>query len=155
MFKWIYGLFESWFGSGLNKYLAGYDCLNQVTNPQDNLYTPMGVWILIITFASAFVYYYVINHPRFNRWWSWMIVLLFSSIVSFLLSFLYINAKYTNGDIQSCLITSDTGSTLIDISNIITFGLTNAVVSAIFFIIISLCIKWFSSNAKYSPFIKF
>jgi hypothetical protein len=151
MFKWIYSLFESWFGSGLNKYLAGYDCVNQATNTQENLFSPIGISTLIITGAIAILYYYAINSTRFNRWWSWVSMLGLSSIINAVLAFFWINGNYNDGSIQECLIKSDTGAILIDISNIIKFGLGNFVISVVFFIIISAIIKWGSRNCKYSP----
>lgn len=150
-FQWIYGLFNSWYGQGLYKYLAGYNCEQQATITENALFKPIGIWTLIITAFVCIAYYYIINHPRFNRWWSWLIMLGIAGVSNFILAFSWIYLDFNNGDIMDCLITSESGSTLIGTSNIIMFGLVNFVVSAIFYISITFLIKWGSRNCKHSP----
>ena len=147
MFETIYRWFISLFGSNLAEHLSGWD---EVTGDYSkiNIFSLVGIITLIITIVLCFAYYYLINHPRFNRWWSWLIVLITAAVINFGIAFGLTFSDNLNDNISS---------DIADISyfNCLGFGFTNVIVSSLYFVIISLIIKWGSRNAKYSPFIKF
>lgn len=152
MFDTIYGWFSSMFGGDLDSYLLGYICPTEEAEASwgTSQYTMYG-WIALGTaLAIVLIYYYVINHPRFNKWWSWALILLLVG-----LSNLFVGAGMTlsdlsAGNIGDCLINGENGG--IYDYNCWMFGLANFFVSAIFFIIFSVGLKWWSTNCKRTPF---
>jgi hypothetical protein len=153
IFEVIYRWFGSFFGGDMADYLSGYVCPSDVTDGGylgENEFLMYGFIALGIAFAVMFIYYYAVNHPRFNRWWSWAIMLLFVGFAN-----LFIGAFGTLGDlwagnIEDCLVNGSNGG--IGTATCWLFGLANLVISMVFFIILSFVFKWGSRNCKYSPF---
>jgi drug/metabolite transporter (DMT)-like permease len=142
----IYRWFTNLFGSDLAEHLSGWDdTAGDYT--KSNLFSIIGIVALIIAIVLCVAYYYIYNHPRFNRWWSWLIVLLTVVVVNFGIGF----AKMLT-DLHNDKISPDIAP---NISNFdcLGFGLANLIVSASFFIICSFIIKWGSRNCKHSPFL--
>jgi hypothetical protein len=155
-FGTIYSLFDALFGQNLAEYLWGYNCETQ-SYSNANLFNHVGLVTLGISLGTVVIYYYVINHPRFNRWWSWSIMLGLTTVIGFVVGFCKTLTDYQNGYIGDCLMyTRDEEgnivSTLISESDCWGFGGSNLFVAAIFFFIFSLIAKLFSRNCKYSPF---
>jgi membrane-associated HD superfamily phosphohydrolase len=140
IYKWFYSLF----GSNLAEHLSGWD---EVTGgyTKSNLFSIVGVSTLIITVVICITYYYVLNHPRWNRWWKWLIFLIIVAIINFLLAFGIAYSDLLAGNISSDLLPIFTFDCM-------GFGLANIILSVAFFIIFSFIIKWGSRNCKYSPF---
>ena len=63
-----------------------------------------------------------------------------------------ISSDYDNGLIGDCLLYDDKGILIIDQTNIVMFGLVNALFSAILFFVFSMIYKWKSKTVKYYPF---
>ena len=153
----VYGWLQFLYGQPLGNYLAGYhwDGTQWVLANQ-NLFGTIGLVTLFITALMCVSYYYIINHPRFNRFWSWLILLAANSVINMLLGFLWTNNDLISGKIEPELLYLTDPTTGIQVQQIFTsncfgFGMANFFASAIFFIIISFIIKWWSSNCKYSP----
>jgi len=151
MFDAIYGWFSSLYGGDLDSYLLGYICPTKDMEASwgASHYAMYGFIALGIALAVVLIFYYVINHPRFNKWWSWVLMLVLVG-----LSNLFIGAGITlgdlwAGDIGDCLINGDNGG--IYSVNCWMFGLANFFISAIFFIIFSFGLKWWSTNCKRCP----
>ena len=140
----IYRWFAALFGGDMADYLSGYVCPSQETEGGyigNNQFVMYGFIALGIALAVMLIYYYVINHPRFIKWWHWLLMLVLVG-----LSNLFIGAI----NIGDCLINGSNGG--ISDSNCWMFGLANFFVSAIFFIIFSISFKWWSSAGKRTPF---
>jgi len=103
------------------------------------------------------MFYYLINHPRFNRWWSWLIVLLINSALNLLYGWTLTLSDISNNVISDDLIyirdvnTNDIVTQKIVESNCVYFGIANAIIAAIFFIIFSLLLRWWSKNCSTCP----
>jgi len=155
----IYGWFESLYSSKLADYLWGFDCETGLFSGK-LVSNSIGLIALSISLAFVIIYYYAINHPRFNRWWSWLIMFLSSSTINFFIGYAITFRDFSNGSIGDCLmfIKDENGqiiSKLINESDCWMFGVTNFIVSALFFIALTFILKWGSRNSKYSPFVKF
>jgi hypothetical protein len=152
-FETIYRWFASLFGGDLADYLSGYVCPSEESEGgylASNQYIMYG-WIAAgIALGVVLLYYYVINHPRFNKWWSWLLMLLLVGFANLFTSALMTSGDLAAGDIGDCLIEGGNGGVFI--SNCWMFGLADFFVSAIFFIIFSIALKWWSINSKRSPF---
>lgn len=150
IFKLIYSWFYSIYSMYLFDYLKGMDCDGYFAGP-DHFIT-IGSYMIIASLLVAVIYYYIIDHPRFNRWWSWLIMLFSSAVINFTVGFSYVYNKFNGGQIPLCFMETEEGEQLLTNSNCVLFGLTNAFIGAIVFIILSVLIKWWSTNSKNSPF---
>ena len=63
-----------------------------------------------------------------------------------------ISSDYDNGLIGDCLLYDDKGVTIMDTTNILMFGLVNALFTAILFFGFSMLYKRGSKTVKYYPF---
>ncbi|MDR0972749.1 MAG: hypothetical protein LBM61_02025 [Prevotellaceae bacterium] len=156
LFATLYGWLKSFYAKNLDEYLLGYNC---DTGVYDNplLYGHVG-WLTVgISLVVVCLYYYVLNHPRFNRWWSWVLVLIGCAGINLFVGYFYTVTDYQTGMIGDCLMfTRDTAGGIIayhiHIADCWMFGVANALMSVLFFIIFSLALKWKSRNCKYTPF---
>lgn len=152
----IYCFFEGLFGENLAEHLWGYDCDTQ--SYVTNAFNQIGIINLIITLFFAILFYYIINHPRFNRWWSWLIILGIAGIINLFIGYGWTANDYYSGNISDCLMyvrdpEGNIISQLIFPADCWMFGVTNMIVSFLLFSVISFTIKWWSRNCKHSPII--
>jgi len=152
MFETIYGWLSSLFGGDLDSYLLGYICPTEGIEEAwgASQYIMYGFIALGIALAITLIYYYVINHPRFNKWGSWLLMMMLVGV-----SNLFIGAGITlsdlwSGNIGDCLVSGGNGG--VDVSTCWMFGLANFCVSIIFFIAFSIGLKWWSTSCKRVPF---
>jgi len=155
----IYCWFESLFGQNLAEYLWGYNCDTGEYN-SINLFNSIGLITIFITFILVLAYYYLplllFNHPRSNRWWNWLIILLIAGAINFFIGYGWTINDFLDGNIGDCLMyTRDPDgniiSQLINKKDCWLFGLSNFIVSAMFFVLWSSILKWGSRNCKHSP----
>lgn len=106
------------------------------------LYSDVGIWLLILTFLLVVIYYYVINSPRFHRWYHWLSVLVGGMILQFALGFFI--PRLTLEDIVDGPDLAFTDYT--------SFGVLNALFAGFLFFVFSLVLKWGSRNVSRTPF---
>jgi hypothetical protein len=163
LFGNLYCWFESLFGQSLADHLWGYSC-ETLSYSNSNAFYGIGVITFAISLIMAITYYYVINHPRFNRWWSWLIMLGITGIVCLFVGYQWTATDFINGYIGDCLMhVRDTDgnilSYLISENDCWMFGVSNLIVSFGFFLLFSgiilllgrLVPQIASRNSKYSP----
>ena len=151
-FETIYRWFIKLFGANFADYLAGFDCQEE-SYIGNNQFISFGIIAVIVAIVFMLLYYYVINHPRFNRWWSWLIMLILTGTVNLFVGWKIVSSHLAAGNIGDCLLyNADKTMTLIGQMNCWGFGLANFIVSVLWFILFSFCFKWGSRNCKYSPF---
>ena len=142
----IYGWFQSLFGQDLSYYLWGYNPeTSGYTNP--NIYNHVGIIALVVALVLVLVYYYIINHPRFCKWWSWLITLIVNGLVALFVGYGIVASKYVNGFIPQQLMYQ------FGYQHCWGFGIANMIVATLFFILFTFMFKWWSSNAKHVPFL--
>lgn len=152
----IYCFFESLFGQQLGDYLWGYNCETEdFTDPI--LFPRIALWTLLISLLISVLYYYIINSARFHRWWSWLIMAFSNSLICFFFAYWWIKEDYLNNLIGDCLLyqRNESGNIVeyyITESNFWGFSLTNAIISLAIFFILSMILKWGSTNCRKSPF---
>ncbi len=152
----IYCFFESLFGQQLGEYLWGYNCeTDDFTNPV--LFPRIALWTLVISLLISVLYYYIIDSSRFHRWWSWLIVLFSNNLLCFFFAYWWIKEDYLNNLIGDCLLylrdeSGDIVEFYITDSNFWGFSLTNAIISLVVFFVLSMILKWKSTNCRKSPF---
>ena len=149
MFEEIYKWFKSLFGDNLSRQLSGYSADEEgffIETVAASQYFQIGVITLAIALVFMLLYYYVFNHPRFNRWWSWLIVLVLTGVTNLFVGFGW-TVKYAGEGIIG-----DNEASLVYLSDCWGFGFANLIISTLWFIVLSLTFKWWSHNCKYSPF---
>ncbi len=150
----IYCFFNSFFGVNLEAHLWGFDGVNYSNSIAFNA---IGIMAILTSLFMVITYYYIINHPRFYRWWSWLIVLIINGTVNLFIGYSWTINDLNNGVIADSLmflrdVNGDIVSELIYSSDCWGFGISNFILATIFFVIFSFILKWWSSNCKYSPF---
>lgn len=136
------GLYSS--ANGLGEHLRGLDVqCNDFTN--QSIYNIVFLCIFIINLVIVLNYYYgVFNRVNFTNFLSWFLNILAGSLILFFIAFLYANNDFVTGNFCPDLsITS---------SDCVGFGLTASIFSLVWSLILSMCIKWKSSNNKKVPF---
>lgn len=145
----IYCWFEDFFGIELANYLWGQSSPEQ----QDVMFIGVGISMLFISLVVAVLYYYVINHPRLGNIWGWLAFLVVNAIINFLVGWQWVLKDYYDGlMVKVSAITGKLEDLPIDEGNILAFGVTNAILSVLAFLIFSSIIKWWSTNVSHVPF---
>ncbi len=153
VFGVIYCWFETFFGQNLAEHLWGFDGSEYT---KTNIYNSVGVVMLLVSLFLVLSYYYFLNHPRFNKWWNWLIILGLNGIVNLLIGYAWTVNDYLNGTIADNLMYSrneegEIVTHLITSSDCWGFGMANFFVATMFFTLFSFCFKWWSRNCKHSP----
>jgi hypothetical protein len=148
-FETIYRWFSSFFGGDMADYLAGFICDDECYCGK-NQYIMYGFIAIGIALSIMLIYYYVINHPRFNSFWSWLLMLFLVGVSNLVIGGVMTKGDLVAGYIGDCLINGGNGG--VDISTCWMFGLANFIVSVTFFIIFSIGLKWWSTAGKRTPF---
>ena len=155
MFSYLYALLSGMYCQELDKYLWGYDCTCQCLNLPEH-HTFFGIGLLLTTTGIAAIYYFAINHPRWNHRGHWLLFLALSIIINFTIGAYFTYDDLTNGNLNtpqtSCLLFDANGNQLILPQDCLMFGLSNAIIAAVVFIIASIGMKFGSRNCKYVPF---
>lgn len=152
----FYCFFEGFFGEKLGEYLWGYDPVaGDYTN--SCLFPQVALWTLLFSLLIAVLYYYVLDHPNFSRWWHWLIMLVVNAVINLFYGFWYVYDDFQAGLIPESLINEmdEDGNILtyyITDGSLWGFGFANALISIILFFVVSVCIKWGAKSTKYSPF---
>ena len=107
------------------------------------VYVTIGFLMLAISAAGVLAYYYLINHPRFNRWFYWLIVILVLASINFSIAW-----AMSDGIIWELYYKVIPYPS----SYFVTFSIINALWSIFFSFVFSMAFKWRSRNCKYSPF---
>jgi len=140
----MYELLISFYGGDLGEHLYGMN-LECTDYSSASLYGMIGLLLVVSSLACSFIFYYIINHPRFNRWYHWTIILLVNLGVNFFFGFYFPYLDFINENI--CLELIQHLSTY----NCIGFGIVNAIWSIIWFSFFSMLIRWWSTNASTTP----
>ena len=111
------------------------------------------ITLLCISFLMAVTYYYVINHPRLNNWWGWLIFAGLNAAINFVVGWQWVLKDYYDGLMVAKSATTGKMEDLhIYESDILAFGVTNMIDAILAFLIFSYIIKWWSSNCSRAPF---
>lgn len=145
LFGSIFGLFQNIYGIPLSNFM--YE--------DGRLYSQIGMAMVVVSIVVCAVFYYVINHPALNSWKGWGMSLLINSVINFLMSWLRVLVIYNSGAMVETNL-SNGEAVPIDVStfDIVNFGVATAIVSAVFYVLISFFIKRKSVNCSHYPHIK-
>lgn len=134
------------YGQDLFYHLKGWDNGLQDFVAENNQFPT--IWL--VTFLSAAfvfaVFYYILNHPRFNKFWHWLITLAVLAIGIFIWS-----RGLVIADISGISEHPIDSALNISKDNAMMFGFYNAALSAVFFLLFSIIGRFLSKNCKNTP----
>ncbi len=145
----IYCWLEDFFGIELAQYLWGLSSPEQLSN----MFIGIGLSMLCISLTIVACYYYIINHPRLNNWWGWLIFLGINAVINFIVGWQWVLKDYYEG----FMVKEDTATGKMEElpiypGDILAFGFTNMIDAVITFVVFSYIIKWWSTNCSRAPF---
>lgn len=108
----------------------------------EKTYITVGISMLLLSAVGMAIYYYAINHPRFNRWFHWLLILVVVCLINFSIAYFMADGVVWN----------TYGTTNGYVTQMINFAIANAIWALIFSFLFSMLLKWKSTNAKHSPF---
>lgn len=142
--------FEGWFGYELAEYLWGNASPLQTTN----MFVGIGACMLIISLFIMWLYYYIIDSPKLNNWWGWLIFLVINAVINFIIGWQWVlQDLYANK-----MVSPNDEPLAIYASNCRCFGGANMILSIIAFLIFTVIFKclifklWPSYNCSRAPF---
>ncbi len=147
----IYSLLKSLYGQPLSEYLWGYNCESQDYSGE-LIYNQVGTIAILFAIIVPPIYYYLWNPVRKQqlKYWGLMVI---TAITNLLIAYFMISSDLESGLIGDCLLYDDKGTQIIDSTNILMFGLVNALFTALLFFILSIILyKWGSKTVKHYPF---
>lgn len=104
----------------------------------NSMYLVIAIVTVLVSWGIAIIYYYLINSVRFDRWYHWLIMLFASILLAPCVDIAYSNTS-----------SSEIGANFS--TDIVNFAIVNILVTAIFFIIASFSIRWWSYNCSHTP----
>ena len=149
IFGSIYCWLEDFYGLELANYLWGESSPEQM----NIMYIGIGFSMLGISLAFVIGFYYIVNHPRLNNWWGWLIFMIINAAVNFFVGWQWVLKDFYAG----LMVTKDAATgKMVDLpiyeSDILAFGVTNMIDSIFAFLILSYLLKWWSTNVSRAPF---
>ena len=145
----VYCIFESLFGSELANYLWG----NASPEQTDNLYVTIGLSMFVISIVFAFLFYKIVDHPQFNTKLAWGISAIVNSLINFFVAFIMLLSHESQGLMYEINPATQLQESLcIDHGDFIAFGVSNFIIAAVIYFVISLLMKRLSTNCWTVPF---
>ena len=145
-FEFFYKL-KNFYGAELYEHLKGWDDAMMDYNPDYNQFPSICASTFAICCVAFVLFYYVINSPRFNRWWSWFIVLIIVGGSAYGWGYQVVNVDVINQSIAPSLIAK------IGLLNATMFGLYNSSLATVIFLVLSIGLRHWSKNCKHSPWV--
>lgn len=149
----LYGWFKTFWCQNLDYFLWGYDPASGGYTNQ-NVFNLIGLITMAVSLIIVLFYYYIFNHPRFCRWWSWLITMALCGFIGLIIGSETVLSRYNNGFIPADLMwdySTEPATLLITTADCWGVGIANIFIAAIFFIILSFAFKWWSPAAKHVP----
>ena len=134
------------YGQDLFYHLKGWDNGMQDFVAANNQFPTIWLVTILSALAMFVVFYYILNHPRFNRFWHWLIALAILAIGIFIWSRGLVLADITGASMHPV-----DPSLNISTDNAMMFGVYNVFLSALFFLFFSIIGRFGSKNCKNTP----
>lgn len=106
------------------------------------LTSPMALVTIGLSWIMAALFYYVVNSVHFDRWWHWLVTMVFTALLTSCIDWA-VSVRYIARESEE----------LIDIYSPYLLSLSgwNILLGAAFFTIVSYGIRWWSSNCRHTP----
>lgn len=113
---------------------------------QNGFYLSIFMVMMSTCLLAPVIYYYIVNHPRVNRWYHWLFFNLGCSLLNFILAWAIASDKIVNYYAQQQMYTP------YDWTHYFVFSCMAFFWSFICFFLFSIPLKRWSSNCKHTPF---
>lgn len=113
----------------------------------NGFYMPLFILMLVSCLTVTAVYYYLINHPRINRGWQWLLFNFGTAFLNFILAWIISSDKIT------AFYAAQQMYPPYDWTNYFILGIIDFFWTIVFFFVSSFIIKWWSRNCKHTPFL--
>lgn len=147
----IYLLFQDWYSTKLRDFLSGYDCATEAFTGA-NVYSQVGFWTAGISLVLVCLFYIKVIDPVSMKRPKWGFMLLMNSLLTAGVAYYIVDKAERVGEIGECLLRDGEGNYLISWYDYLGFALSNAVIAAVLFFLLSLVLKYLSTNNRYTPF---
>lgn len=114
---------------------------------QNGFYLPIFIVMLASVMVVAAIYYYIVNHPRVNRWYHWLFFNLGVALANFAVAWAIASDKIFYFYAQQGM------EVPYDWTNYFILACMAFLWTSVFFFLFSFVIKWGSRNCKHVPFI--
>lgn len=135
------------YGQDLYYHLNGWNSATYSFVQADNQFPSIWLTTVFSALIVFVVYYYILNHPRFNKFWSWFTAM----VILFIGIFLYSRALVIADIFGNSLHPVDPALN-VSTDSALLFGVYNGALSSLFFFFFSIVGRFGSKNAKNSPF---
>lgn len=109
----------------------------------ESLYATIGIITIVSALLFNLIFYYLINRPKFSKWYNWVFIGVLHLIVCLFCSYFIPKDNFY---------TLFSGNDPYTRSDYLGFALINQISAIFFFIIWMLIVRWKSSHAKTTPF---
>lgn len=151
MIESIYLLLDGLYSSQLRDFLSGYSCQSESFTGA-NVYNEIGIGTLILLALLLGIYYKVID-PAEDKRTKWMVTMGVSAVLAALGASFWAFHSETKGLIGQCLLKDEQGNSLINFTDYVGLGISNAIIIVVLFILFSILVaRYFSTNNRYTPF---
>lgn len=129
--------------------LWGLTNLGNFSNDMFNngFYLPVFIIMLVAIVVVNLVFYYLVNHPRINRWYHWLSFNLGTGIINFVVTWIVSHDKMISFYAMQGM------ASPYDWTNYFILSLIAFLWSFIFYFLCSFIVKWGSRNCKHTPFL--
>jgi len=110
----------------------------------NKLYIPVGISLFLSVILLLVIFYYLIDHPRFNKWPHWLLYVAIICILNFGLAFFFTYSELS-------LIYQIQNTPLPYWADFWIFSLINFLYAFLLSIAVSLMIRWWSRNCSTCP----
>lgn len=157
----MYCWFETFFGLDLANYMWGgaLETTDGLAHFQSegNMFVKIGMTMCIISLLVFALFYYIINHPKLNHWWGWLIFWIFNGIINLIVGWSWTLSHLNSGEMN--IIETASGNEIspddyINSTDCFCFGISNMILALLFMFVFSMLFKWWSSNCSKAPFVK-
>ncbi len=142
----IYELLKALYGSDLADHLYGLDPAGSGDYTARSLYVTVGFLLIALTASIVSAYYFLLNSPRYNRWFHWAGFMAANFFINLGIGFYLPFLDYDKGKIAPAI------RDAIDTGHLWGFGMANALLSLVLFVVLSIILKRFSRNCSTVPF---
>lgn len=127
-------------------FLGGFS-QDMYQNGENSFYVPIGIVMFASIIVVGVLYYYVINHPRWNRWFWWLLIGLLLAVANSITAWVMADSMLVKLYEQAEMVMP------YGIEVFLPFCVVAGALTLFFFFVFSFIIKWGSRNCKHSPFL--
>ena len=127
--------------------LPSSDCAFSNDMYANGFYVPIGIVMFASIIVVGILYYYVINHPRWNRWFWWLFIGLLLAVANSISAWVMADSMLVK------YFTEANMNMPYGMAEFLPFCVIAGCLTLFFFFIFSFIIKWGSRNCKHSPFL--